>query len=136
MMKMLNLDHKHCAHQVTQEHIEGAYGAFHGLSQGLSNAFKLLDNHCELAAKQMPTNAAALQEVRDHIGDHSGKLHKAIRLTEDALEEIYLAMSGLASLWDEAGCDVHVPAASMAALITPHIRTISMVREMLQGAAR
>ena len=136
MMTRPNYDHKHCAHQVTQAHIEEAYGAFFGLSQGLSQAFNLIDAKREHCPSQKPNDAESLQTVRDSIAENSGKLHKAINLTEDALEEIFAALSGLARLLDEAGFEVNVPAASMAALITPHIRTISTVREMLQGAAR
>lgn len=135
-MTRINYDDKHCAHQVTQAHIEEAYGAFFGLSQGLSQAFKLMDAKREHCPSQRPSDAEILQTARDSIAENSGKLHKAINLTEDALEEIYAALSGLARLLDEAGFEVNVPAANIAALITPHIRTISIVREMLQGAAR
>ena len=136
MMTRTNYDHKHCAHQVTQVHIEEADGAFFGLSQGLSQAFKMLDAQRESNTARKPVCADALQTVRDKIGDQTGKLHKAINLTEDALEEIHAALSGLARLLDESGYEIQVPAANVAALITPHIRTLSIVREMLQGAAR
>lgn len=136
MMTRINYDHKHCAHQVTQAHIEEADGAFFGLSQGLSQAFKMMDAKREHCPSQKPSDAEILQTARDSIAENSGKLHKAINLTEDTLEEIFAALSGLARLLDEAGYEVNVPAANVAALITPHLRTISMVREMLQGAAR
>lgn len=136
MMTRTNYDHKHCAHQVTQAHIEEVYGAFFGLSQGLSQAFKLMDAKREHCPSQKPSDAETLQTARDSIAENSGKLHKAISLTEDALEELFAALSGLAMLLDEAGFEIQVPAANVAALITPHLRTISIVREMLQGAAR
>lgn len=136
MMTRINYDDKHCAHQVTQAHIEEAYGAFFGLSQGLSQAFKLMDAKREHCPSQRPSDAEILQTARDSIAENSGKLHKAINLTEDALEEIHAALSGLARLLDESGYEIQVPAANVAALITPHIRTLSIVREMLQGAAR
>lgn len=135
-MTRTNYDHKHSAHQVTQAHIEEADGAFFGLSQGLGQAFRIIDANREQCPSKKPIDAETVQAVRAYIGESSGKLHKAINLTEDSLEEIYAALSGLARLLDEAGFEVNVPAASVAALITPHIRTISMVCEMLQGAAR
>lgn len=135
-MTRTNYDHKHSAHQVTHAHIEEADGAFFGLSQGLSQAFRIIDTKGEQCPSKKPIDVETVQAVRAYIGESSGKLHKAINLTEDSLEEIYAALSGLARLLDEAGFEVNVPAASVAALITPHIRAISMVREMLQGAAR
>jgi hypothetical protein len=136
MMTRPNYDHKHCAHQVTQAHIDDAYGAFFGLSQGLSQAFKLLDPNRENCPSQKLNDAEKSHAIRAEISVNSGKLHEAISLTEDVLGEIHSALSGLARLLDEAGYEVQVPAANVAALITPHIRSISMVREMLQGAAR
>ena len=135
-MTRINYNHKHAAYQVTQAHINDADGAFFGLSQGLSQAFKLMDANREHCPSKKPNDAETLQAVWAEITKSSGQLHKTINLTEGALEEIYAALSGLARLLDEAGFEVNVPAASVAALITPHIRTISMVREMLQGAAR
>lgn len=135
-MTRTNYDHKHSAHQVTQAQIKEADGAFFYLSQGISQALRIIETKGEQCPSKKSIDAEAVQEVRTYIGESSGKLHKAINLTEDSLEEIYAALSGLARLLDEAGFEVNVPAASVAALITPHIRTISMVREMLQGAAR
>lgn len=136
MMTCTNYDHKHCAHQVTQAHIEEADGAFTEISKGLTELFRVLD--IAKTESNFVSNhvCAKLNQTRTQIGDQTGKLRKTMNLTEDALEEIYAALSGLARLLDEAGFEVNVPAASIAALITPHIRTISTVREMLQGAAR
>lgn len=136
MMTRINYDHKHCAHQVTQAHIEEADGALNKLSCGLTQAFRLMDALHEADPTRDPDYAMSLHSSKRHLREQSDKLHKAINLTEDALEEIHAALSGLARLLDESGYEIQVPAANVAALITPHIRTLSIVREMLQGAAR
>lgn len=135
-MTRTNYDHKHCAHQVTQVHIEEADGAFTEISKGLTELFRTLDIAKTESNFLSNCIMSKLNATREQIGEKSGKLHKAVNLTEDALEEIHAALSGLARLLDEAGYEVNVPAANIAALITPHLRTISAVREMLQGAAR
>ena len=136
MMTRANYDHKHSAHQVTQAHIDEADGTLNKLSCGLTQAFKLMDALHEADPTCDPDYAMSLHSSKRHLREQSDKLHTAINLTEESLEEIYAALSGLARLLDEAGYEVNVPAANIAALITPHIRTISTVREMLQGAAR
>lgn len=127
MMTNAISDHKYATHQVTQDDIDDAGGAFKGLSEGLSKAFGGSD-----ATKE----AVPEQKARKAIGRNTGRLHKAINQTEDALEEIYLAMWGLAHLCDIAGSDNHIPAATVSALIAPHIRSTMMLRGMLHEMVR
>ena len=134
MMTRTNYDHI-LSYPVTRGHIEATDGAFGELSQSLSEAFRLIE--IAGAARRCGTDTEAeLRTLRERVGTHTGQLAKAMNLTWDALNEVCCALQGLARLSDLAGHETNIAAADMAALITPHIRTLSDAREMLQGAAR